>query len=268
MHSLPSNLRAASAGLVLAILTILFGQGMGIVFGLNEDSIKSRLKANATDVQSTIYKGDTIASKAVIDKSWNYMQRAHLHAGGMGATALALIIVVCLVGASRIISALINLVLDAGGLGYSIFWMWAGFRAPGLGSTGAAKESLKWLAMPSSGGFVLATISVLICQRWHRLHRQPERTTGASRVRIGWNFRGRGHPAADVDFIGATFRSRVDRISQRTGLPCAARGIGCACWRFRRLDFGDPRDLLGCSGHGLNRRGGRALWSPAMRQSQ
>ncbi|MND07410.1 hypothetical protein D3C83_293500 [compost metagenome] len=39
--------------------------------------------------------------------------------------------------------------------------MWAGFRAPALGSTGAAKESLKWLAMPSSGAFVLATVAVL-----------------------------------------------------------------------------------------------------------
>lgn len=160
--SLFSNLRAVSVGLMLAVLTILFGQGMGIVFGLNEDLIKSRLKADAAEVQATLYNGDVLASKAVIDKSWNYMQRAHLHAGGMGTTAVALIIVLCLVCASRIISALISLVLGAGGLGYSIFWMWAGFRAPGLGSTGAAKESLNWLAMPSSGGFVLASIAVLI----------------------------------------------------------------------------------------------------------
>ncbi len=161
-HSLHSNLRAASMGLVFAILTLLFGQGMGIVFGLNEDAIKSRLKAEAAEVQTTIYKDDKIASKAVLDKSWNYMQRAHLHAGGLGTTAVALIVVVCLVGASRIITLLISLALGAGGLGYSIFWMWAGFRAPGLGSTGAAKESLKLLAMPSSGGFVLATIAVLV----------------------------------------------------------------------------------------------------------
>jgi hypothetical protein len=161
-HSLHSNLRAASVGLMLAVFTILFGQGMGIVFGLNEDLIKSRLNADAAEVQGTIYNGDPIASKAVIDKSWNYMQRAHLHAGGMGTTAVALIIVLCLVGASRLVTALISLALGAGGLGYSIFWMWAGFRAPSLGSTGAAKESLKWLAMPSSGGFVLATIAVLV----------------------------------------------------------------------------------------------------------
>jgi hypothetical protein len=162
LNSLPSNLRAASVGLLLAVFTILFGQGMGIVFGLNEDLIKSRLKADAAEVQGTLYQDDKLASKAVVDKSWNYMQRAHLHAGGLGTSAISLIIVLCVVGAPRLVTALVSLALGAGGLGYSIFWMWAGFRAPGLGSTGAAKESLKWLAMPSSGGFVLATIAVLI----------------------------------------------------------------------------------------------------------
>jgi hypothetical protein len=73
-----------------------------------------------------------------------------------------MITVLSLVGASRKVTALITIVLGAGGLGYSVFWMWAGFRAPALGSTGAAKESLAWLAMPSSGGFVLAMVAVLV----------------------------------------------------------------------------------------------------------
>lgn len=157
-----SNLHAATVGLLLAVLTILFGQGMGIVFGLNEDSIKSRLKEDAAGVLDTVYQGDAVASKAVVDKSWTYMKRAHLHAGGMGTTAIALVILLCIYGASAKATALISILLGAGGLGYSIFWMWAGFRAPGMGSTGAAKESLAWLAMPSSGGFVLATIAVFI----------------------------------------------------------------------------------------------------------
>lgn len=157
-----SRLRAASAGLVFAILTILFGQGMGIVFGLNEDAIKDQLKADAVAVQETIYKNDETAMKAVLDKSWTYMKRAHLHAGGMGTTAIALVVVMCLIGASRKVTGIVSLLLGAGGLGYSIFWMWAGFRAPGLGSTGAAKESLELLAMPSSGGFVVATVVVFI----------------------------------------------------------------------------------------------------------
>jgi hypothetical protein len=161
-ESFTAGLRTASLGLVLAVLTILFGQGMGIVFGLNEDSIKSRLKTSAAEARDTVYKGDDAAIKAVLDKSWVYMQRAHLHAGGMGTTALALIVLVGLLGASRRWTMAVGLGLGAGGLGYSVFWMWAGFRAPALGSTGLAKESLKWLAMPSSGAFVLATIAVLI----------------------------------------------------------------------------------------------------------
>lgn len=50
-----ANIRAASVGLVLAILTILFGQGLGIVFGLNEDAIKPRLKGNAAEVQESTW---------------------------------------------------------------------------------------------------------------------------------------------------------------------------------------------------------------------
>lgn len=160
-ESLTSKLRAASLGLVLAVLTILYGQGMGIVFGLNEDIIKSRLKASAAEVRDTVYKGDDAAIKPVLDKSWTYMQRAHLHAGGMGTTALALSALLGLLSTSRPVTAAISAGLGAGGFGYSLFWMWAGFRAPALGSTGAAKKSLEWLAMPSSGAFVLATVGAL-----------------------------------------------------------------------------------------------------------
>ncbi len=175
ISSFTANLRTASVGLILAILTILFGQGMGVAFGLNEDAIKSRLKADAAAVQDTVYHHDANASKAVTSKSWSYMKRAHLHAGGMGTTAVALIIVLCLVGASGLTTTLISFALGAGGLGYSIFWMWAGFRAPGLGSTGAAKESLNWLAMPSSGAFVIATIAVLIATiAWAKAGRRSE----------------------------------------------------------------------------------------------
>lgn len=160
--SLSASLRAAAVGLVLSVLTILFGQGMGIIFGLNEDAIKSRLNASASAVLSTTYKADDAGMKSVLDKSWTYMQRAHLHAGAMGTTALALTILLSVLGTSTKLLVPISVALGGGGLGYSVFWMWAGFLAPGLGSTGLAKESLKWLAMPSSGAFVLATVAVLV----------------------------------------------------------------------------------------------------------
>ncbi|MBE0542141.1 MAG: hypothetical protein IH623_12195 [Verrucomicrobia bacterium] len=155
------QLRPAAVGLMLAVLTLLYGQGLGILFGINEDSVKQRLKTSAEAVRDAAYKGDEAAIKAVLDKSWAYMKRAHLHAGGLGTTAIALILLLPIVGASAWITRIVSLALGAGGLGYSIYWMWAGFRAPGLGSTGAAKESLDWLALPSSIAFVLATIWML-----------------------------------------------------------------------------------------------------------
>ena len=160
--SLTPGLRSALLGLGLALLTILYGQGLGIFFGLNEEAIQNRLKVSAAEVRLTAYQGDEAAIKVVLGNSWNFIRRAHLHAGGMGTTAFALMIVVGLMNIPRLAAGLIGIGLGAGGLGYSVFWMWAGLRAPGLGSTKAAKESLKWLAMPSSGAFVLATLAVLI----------------------------------------------------------------------------------------------------------
>ena len=172
-ESLTTNFRTAIIGLVFAVLTILFGQGLGVVFGLNEDAIKDRLKASATEVIDSVYKGNEEAIKPVLDKSWSYMQRAHLHAGAMGTTALCLIILVCLLGTTRLITIATGIGLGVGGFGYSVFWMLAGFRAPGLGSTGAAKESLKLLAMPSSGAFVLSTVVVLCLLIFTFIRRQP-----------------------------------------------------------------------------------------------
>ena len=162
----PKPLQAALPGLVLAVLTVLFGFTMGGVFGLNEDLIKDRLAASAAAVTATVYNGDAAAAEPVVAKSWDYMQRAHLHGGAIGTAAIGMIVVLLLIGATPRTIRVLSLALGAGALGYSVFWMWAGFAAPGLGSTGAAKESLRWLAMPSSGAVMLATAAVaFLCLR-------------------------------------------------------------------------------------------------------
>jgi hypothetical protein len=158
----PASLRPVLPGLLFAVATLLFGFGLGIVFGFNEAIIKDKLAADAAAVVATAYAGDTAAAKAVVDKSWSYMQRAHLHAGATGTTAVALMLVLVGLGVSARTTRLLGLALGVGALGYSVFWLWAGFRAPGLGSTGAAKESLSWLAMPSSGLVVAATLAVFL----------------------------------------------------------------------------------------------------------
>ncbi len=170
-----AHLRPALPGLTLAVLTLLFGFGLGGLFGLNEDAIKSRLTASAAAVQGSVYQGDDAAAQAVVAKSWTYMQRSHLHAGGLGTAAVALTLLVVLLGASPAITRAASLGLGAGALGYSVFWMWAGFRAPALGSTGAAKASLEWLAMPSAGLLLVATVAVtVLCVLALRRSRLPQ----------------------------------------------------------------------------------------------
>lgn len=162
MAHIRSRFALMGVGLCLAIVTVLYGQFMGLTFGLNEDAIKGQLKSSAAAVRETVYKGDDAKITATLDKSWVYMQRAHLHAGSLGTTAIALIAVLAFARISNPMASLLSAMLGAGGLGYSVYWMWAGFIAPGLGGTGAAKEALRLLAMPSSGMFVVASVATLL----------------------------------------------------------------------------------------------------------
>lgn len=165
----------ALPGLLLAVLTLLFGFGVGITFGLNEDLIKSQLSASAMEVKTSAYHDSDKEMKTVLDKSWTYMKRAHLHAGALGASALGLILLLSLISPKAFITRWVSIGLGLGGLGYSVFWLLAGFRAPGLGSTSAAKESLKWLAQPTSGAFVICTAIVAFLIIWTMFKNQKVR---------------------------------------------------------------------------------------------
>jgi hypothetical protein len=131
------SLRAALPGLAVAVLTVLFGFAMGGIFGLNEDIVKNRLATSASAVTATVYQGDAAAAEPVVAKSWEYMQRAHLHGGAIGTAAVGLIVVMLLIGTTPRATRVLSLALGLGGLGYAVFWMWAGFIAPGLGSRDA-----------------------------------------------------------------------------------------------------------------------------------
>ena len=160
-----AGLRPMRIGVVLSMLTLGYGFGLGGLFGAAEDKIKGHLKAQARQVRDTAYQDDPAKMKKVTDKSWQYFKRAHMHANGLGAVSLAVILVLAPLGSPRRLKSIAGLSLGLGSLGYSLFWMFAGLRAPGLGSTGAAKESLGWLAQPTAGlciiGLVLAAVLAL-----------------------------------------------------------------------------------------------------------
>ena len=154
------QLLSVKGGIICSLFTLIYGFGLGGVFGAFEDGIKGHLKSKAEEVLELKYHGDEAAMKKVTDKSWVYFKRAHLHANGLGTASLAMILLLSYFPAQRSLKAVTALGLGIGSFGYAFFWMLAGLRAPSLGSTGAAKESLKWLAVPSSA-LCIAGLSIV-----------------------------------------------------------------------------------------------------------
>ncbi len=156
------DLGSVRIGIVLALLTLLYGFGLGGAFGAFEDNIRGSLEASATAVKDSVYQGDESAMKKITDKSWTYMKRAHLHANGLGTAALAIIFVLAGTRASGRVRGVISTALGLGALGYASFWMFAALTAPALGSTHDAKEALGWLAIPSAGLCILGLLATLV----------------------------------------------------------------------------------------------------------
>jgi hypothetical protein len=152
-------------GAILALVSILFGFLLGGLFGAVEGSIKGQLRASADAVFDTVYDGNEAERDKILTKSWSYLKRAHLHGGAIGAVALACIVLLGLMGRVGALERISSLALGGGALLYALFWLVAGFTAPGLGSTDEAKEALSFLAIPASGlcllglgGTILSTL--------------------------------------------------------------------------------------------------------------
>lgn len=149
-------------GTTLALLGVLFGFLLGGAFGLAEPTLKGWLAASADAVMTTAYKGDVTARDAVLAKSWTYLQRAHLHGGSIGAAALGAIAVLLLTTRLGRVAQFAALAFGAGSLLYAAFWLAAGFAAPGMGSTAAAKKAFEWVAVPGAGLAILGAVGTLI----------------------------------------------------------------------------------------------------------
>ena len=145
------------AAFIISLLAVLFSFVMGAAFGLYEDSIKNDLQTRS---YNTIPDDEPKAQK-LADKSWRYYQRAHLHVGVLGGIGLAFSLVLYIIIPSRN-TGIAAIAFALGALGYGIFWLLAGMSAPNLGSTSAAKEMWRAVAMPSTALLLISCIYALI----------------------------------------------------------------------------------------------------------
>lgn len=124
-----NSVKTVRIGLFLVMLTLMFGIGLGISFGISEDSIKS-------------YISEGIASHAEVhdDKSnnkiWRYVQRSHFHATGIAAFSIGLILLIMASSLNRKLKTASSILVGLGGL-YPLSWFTMFILAPTIGRSAA-----------------------------------------------------------------------------------------------------------------------------------
>ena len=81
----------------------------------------------------------------------------------MGAIAIIFSLVVAGLGLAPKIQMGVSILSGLGSLGYGLFWLLAGALAPGMGSTGAAKEAVGLIAQVSGASFFISGVAVFGC---------------------------------------------------------------------------------------------------------
>ena len=123
------ELNTVKAGLFLVMLTLIFGIGMGVVFGVNEDAVKSYITEGVA------------AHPAVHDdqsssKIWRYAQRAHFHATGIAAFSIGLLLLIMHSSLGSKLKAVAAILVGLGGV-YPLAWFSMFVLAPSIGRSAA-----------------------------------------------------------------------------------------------------------------------------------
>jgi len=121
-----SNLRV---GLILAMLTLIFGIAMGVLFGTNEDGVKGFIAEGIATHQ-------TLHDEKSQSKIWRYAQRAHFHATGVSAFALVLILMTGVTTLSRKMKFVASTLIGIGSF-YPLAWFSMFLLSPTMGRDAA-----------------------------------------------------------------------------------------------------------------------------------
>ena len=125
--------RAMLAGACLSLLAMMLGFILGGIFGAAEDSVMRHLDDSGTAVLQSVYQGDSAAKDAVVDKSWEYLTRAHLHGGAIGSAALGSILALILLCRPGLLAKLSALAFGTGALLLSPVLAFRRARSPRIG---------------------------------------------------------------------------------------------------------------------------------------
>jgi len=147
------ELKAVKIGLFLVMLTLIFGIGMGVTFGIAEDSIQS-------------YISDGVTSHAELhdeqskEKIWRYAQRAHFHATGIAAFSLGLVLLVMFSSLKQKLKTVSSFLVGLGGL-YPLSWFTMFILAPSIGRSAAHNHFMTEIFTYIGVGGLLLGLAIL-----------------------------------------------------------------------------------------------------------
>ena len=141
-------------GLALALLTLAFGVGMGISFGVNEDGYIASITAG-------IEANPSVHDQQSAAKIWRYAQRAHFHAAGISAFSLGLIILCAFTGMKASSMKLASTLVGLSGF-YALSWYTMYQLAPSIGR-GAAHDHVltEIFTYVGVGGLLLGFLMII-----------------------------------------------------------------------------------------------------------
>ena len=156
-------IKSVKIGLLMVMLTLVFGIGLGITFGVAEDSLQSYI---STGVAAHADLHDDKSS----GKIWRYAQRAHFHATGIAAFSLGLVL---LIGASSLKTKLKTVAAVLVGLGglYPLSWFSMFLLSPSIGRDLAHEHIVTEMFTFIGVGSLLLGLAILSANLFFNLFR-------------------------------------------------------------------------------------------------
>ena len=141
------DLKVIKIGLLITLLSLVFGIGLGIVFGAKEEVFKNYISQN-------IQENPTVHDDKNKDKIWRYVQRAHFHSTGIAAYSLALLLIILVSKMKENAKRLSSTLIGVGTL-YSFSWYLMFYLAPTIGRDAAHSHILTESIVYISTGAIL-----------------------------------------------------------------------------------------------------------------
>ena len=125
------EIESVKFGLLLVMLTLVFGIGLGAVFGAAEGTVKSYISQGIAK-HPTVHNDESESES----KIWRYAQRAHFHSTGIAAFSIGLLLLIMQSSLRARLKTATAVLVGLGGL-YPLSWFTMFLLAPAIGRSAA-----------------------------------------------------------------------------------------------------------------------------------